>query len=297
MTIMEWNDRLNLGVELLDNAHRKLFSIMRRMLKLHENPENHKLMCQEGIKYLKNYTLKHFEEEESYMRSINYAGYEKHKRLHDNLRDRTLPTLEHETEQAGYSAESVQRFMGVIMAWLTQHIMMEDRAITGKVPTRYIHVRPKDEIHALEESISQIIQAMLGFKSQLVSECYHGENIGEIYFCRLYYTSANGAQIIVYIGFEENLVLAAASEMMGTRVKKVSKLTQSVVKQLSKSIVKNLGKYFAYLDSSSLKKDSMISYELLIKTFQNEYPPVSILFRTDEGYLVFCVQTSELQEQ
>ena len=54
MTVMKWNDRLNLGVEALDSAHRKLFSIMRRMAKLHENPDNYKLLCDEGIKYFKN---------------------------------------------------------------------------------------------------------------------------------------------------------------------------------------------------------------------------------------------------
>ena len=54
MTVLEWNDRLDIGVEPLDQAHKKLFSIMRRMAKLNENPDNYKLLCQEGIKYFKD---------------------------------------------------------------------------------------------------------------------------------------------------------------------------------------------------------------------------------------------------
>ena len=63
MTEIQWNDRLGIGVDQIDNAHKKLFAIINRMIKLNEDPKNQKLICEEGIKYFKNYTLKHFAEQ------------------------------------------------------------------------------------------------------------------------------------------------------------------------------------------------------------------------------------------
>lgn len=290
MTIMEWNDRLNIGVELVDNAHKKLFSIMRRMVKLQENPENYKLLCQEGIKYFKNYTLKHFSEEEEYMRSIQYHRYEMHKRLHDNLRDKTLPVLEKEMLETDYSIESVQHFMGVCMAWITQHIMSEDRAITGKVPMPRMTSRPENEIAAFCESVIGILKTILGLDAQTASEHYSGEDLGSMVFCRLSYRTEKGKPVRAYLGFEEPLVLTAVSEMMGAHVKKVDKMALSAVQLLSESIMKNLSQQFVYADACKLEKENIISYEIMQKLFLNACPAVSLLFRTEAGYFVCCVQ-------
>lgn len=292
MTVMEWNDRLNLGVEALDSAHRKLFSIMRRMAKLHENPDNYKLLCEEGIKYFKNYTLQHFSEEEAYMRSIGYARYEIHKQLHDNLRDNTLPVLEKEVLETNYSVESVQHFMGICMAWLTQHIMNEDRAITGSVPATgpQLSSRPEDEIAALMHAASQIIHTTLGLEAETASTHYHGEPVGNMVFCRLIYQSEKGKPIRAYLGFEDSLILAAVSEMMGTRVPKVNKMALSCMRHLAQSVMSKLAQHFAYADSCRLQKENMITAEIAMKLFQNESPLASFLYRTKEGYLVFCVQ-------
>ena len=290
MTVLEWNDRLDIGVEPLDQAHKKLFSILRRMAKLNENPDNYKLLCQEGIKYLKNYTLQHFSEEENYMQSIHYDRYEMHKRLHDNLRDKTLPVLEKEVLQTGYSVESVQHFMGVCMAWLTQHIMSEDRAITGKVPQPHLTSRPKDETAAIVQSVIRIIKTILGMDAEIASEHYNGENAQTMIFCRLTYESEQGRPVRAYVGLEDRLILTAVSEMMGMRLHKLDKISLAAVPQLSKSIMKNLSQQFSYADPCHLKKENLISYEIMLKALENNYPAISLLFRTQAGYLTFCLQ-------
>lgn len=291
MTVMEWNDRLNIGVDLIDDAHQKLFSIMRRMAKLQENPDNYKLLCQEGIKYFKSYTLRHFAEEENYMQSIQYRRYEMHKRLHDNLRDKTLPMLEKEVLEADYSQESVQRFMGVCMAWLTQHIMNEDRAITGKIPPLQQNTAEKDMIEAMSQSVIRILQTTLGIDAEVASEHYQGEPAGNMTFCRLMYQSGNGKSILAYLGFEDRLILSAVSEMMGTQVKKVDKMSLSATQLIARSIMKSLRQQFPDVLAYRLEKENLISYEIMYKTIQNACPPVSILFRTSCGYFVFCIQS------
>ena len=128
----EWNNHFNIGVDSIDNAHRKLFSIVRRLIHVSKDENNGQWACAEGIKYFKTYAIEHFTDEETYMKSINYEGYEIHKRLHDGMRYKTLPALEKDLLESDYSQESIQHFLGICLGWLTAHIMIEDRAITGK---------------------------------------------------------------------------------------------------------------------------------------------------------------------
>ncbi len=74
---VKWNDRMNIGVESIDKAHKRLFSIMRKLqISMSGDEDGRKRVCIEGIKYFKSYALKHFAEEEEYMQSIDYDGYE-----------------------------------------------------------------------------------------------------------------------------------------------------------------------------------------------------------------------------
>lgn len=110
---MVWHDRFNIGVDIIDKEHKKLFSVMNRLLAFSEEEMKSQWVCQEGIKYFKGHAMKHFSEEEAYMASIEYAGYETHRRIHDYFRLNTLPALEQELETTNYSPDSVKHFLGV----------------------------------------------------------------------------------------------------------------------------------------------------------------------------------------
>lgn len=86
----------NMHKKLHCQVHKKLFSIVAivgKLIALNEDSAKQQHACREGIKYFKNYTLKHFAEEESYMRSINYSEYAMHQSLHDNMQNKTLPAF------------------------------------------------------------------------------------------------------------------------------------------------------------------------------------------------------------
>lgn len=89
-----WQERFNIGVSFIDEEHKKLFSILNKLFEYSKEDEKSQWVCQEGIKYFKDHAMKHFSEEESYMASIHYIGYETHRRLHDNFRKKTIPALE-----------------------------------------------------------------------------------------------------------------------------------------------------------------------------------------------------------
>ena len=139
MKAIEWNDRFSIGVEIVDHAHQKLFSIVRKLNRLSQNSRKNEWTCMEGIKYFKNYAMTHFAQEEAYMRSVGYGGYEMHKRLHDNMVNHTLPVFEMELVKSGYSEDVLAQFLNFCSGWLTEHILIEDRAITGKVSSKWVH--------------------------------------------------------------------------------------------------------------------------------------------------------------
>ena len=39
MNSVQWNDRFNIGVEIVDKAHRRLFSIVGKMIALNEDEQ------------------------------------------------------------------------------------------------------------------------------------------------------------------------------------------------------------------------------------------------------------------
>ena len=195
MQQIQWQDRFNIGVEVVDHAHRELFSIVQKILELYVERHESKFACVEGIKYFKAYALKHFAEEEAYMREIGYAGYLTHKRLHDRMRKETLPALERELKTTDFSTEAVQHFIGVCIGWLTGHIIMEDRAITGKLSRELALPQPDDERSLVRTVILRPLQEMFGPDVQFVGTCSAGNMIRDVRYYEMTYSGRKGSKL------------------------------------------------------------------------------------------------------
>ena len=287
---IEWNERFNIGVEEVDKAHRRLFSVVRKLMELSEDEKRGRWVCEEAIKYFKSYTVKHFAQEEEYMRSIHYSGYEVHKRLHDVMRDKTIPALEKDLVESDYSREAMQHFVGISLGWLTGHILIEDRAITGRIPNRWNEVLPKDEIMAVEKVVSKTIMEVFKLDTRIVSDQYAGEDFGKSIFYRITYRSAKGRRIQVFLVLEEQLVLHKVGEMLDVNFKKVDKVVLDATKQLSQQMIKRMGMYFKFLRQFEFEKDHVLTAEQFEKDFESGYPRYSLLFDTGMGYFAFCLK-------
>ena len=189
-----WDDRFNIGVEIIDKEHKKLFKIMNKLFTANEHEKKSGWFCQEGIKYFKDHAIKHFSEEEAYMESIGYQGLEMHKRLHADFRMRTLPSLEKELEKTGYCEEAISHFLGVCAGWLIGHTLTEDHAIAGNEETKWASLLPEEEQEAVKQTILQLLQDMFRLQAQVISECYGGEKFGSGIYYRLIYATQEGSQ-------------------------------------------------------------------------------------------------------
>lgn len=293
MNVVQWNNHYNIGVEVIDKAHRHLFSIIDKLISLNEDISKREHACREGIKFFKNYTLKHFAEEEAYMQSIGYSEYEMHKRLHDNLRDNTLPALEHELEEQNYSEDAVHHFLGICVGWLNGHILIEDFAISGKVSTKWIHHASDDAIVSLEKSILQSFQQLYHAKAELVSKHYKGENFScDKALCyRLTYLSDDNKKTQIYFLYEEQLILRLLGAMLGKQLPRIDQTIVYAIRELSQKFMKCISCHFLLDENFHLQKIDMMTFDQLVRTFDKDYPPYSLLFNVEKkGYFAFCVR-------
>lgn len=128
----EFSDDYLIGIDLIDREHRHLFALVERANHIVRNwSEEHNYdEITNILKELKEYTEIHFADEESYMRSINYEGYEAQKRAHDafisRLEELDLKKIEENPKE--YLSSLIEFLLG----WLINHILQVDKKIPVK---------------------------------------------------------------------------------------------------------------------------------------------------------------------
>ncbi len=233
--------------------------------------------------------MEHFSDEEAYMKSIGYGGYEIHKHLHDDMRYKTLPALEKDLLESNYSQESIHHFIGICLGWLTAHIMIEDRAITGKVSNKWKKDHTKEDTQALEDALADSIQEIFSLQTEVVSEHYSGEHFGNSIIDRLSYQSKEGKTFKMFLILEESLALQAVSSMLDMPLKKVDRLVINTIRQLSQQIAVQVGAHFTWPSQYHLKSNHIMTEEQFLQEYLEECFDYSLLFNTGNGYFAFCV--------
>lgn len=124
-----FTDEYRTGIEIVDKEHAELFRIIRRANDLiteellHDKYDEIMSVLDE----LRNYTIRHFADEEEYMANINYEGLAVQKKTHemfvDKLNDINLDDLDDNQQQ--YLIELVD----FLLMWLVNHILKMDKKI------------------------------------------------------------------------------------------------------------------------------------------------------------------------
>ena len=291
-----WRDRFNIGVEVIDKEHKKLFKIINKLFHFGEDEEKSQWVCQEGIKYFKDHAVKHFADEEEYMESIHYSGLEMHKRIHDDFREKTIPALEKELEQTDYSPDAVSHFLGVCTGWLLGHTLTDDRAITGEAVSKWDNLLPEEEHAAIREAILQLVYNMFQLDSQVVSESYSGEKFGKGVYYRLIYSNKEGKKWETILVFEEKLLINTVGKMIGVKTDKVNMVLVNAVRYTARQFVNCIMENFSSADEYEIKAENLLTYEQFKKIFERENPQFSLLFDTGKGYFAYCIIAPHLKE-
>lgn len=286
MEKVAWDDRFKIGVEIVDQAHAKLFRIVNKLFDISQDASTNQAAYVEGIKYLEAYSMTHFSEEEAYMRSVRYNGYAEHKRIHDNFRNKTLISLKRDLELSGYSVPAVQRFVGIMNNWLSEHIMLEDQAIVGKAVRQKKRDR-SSQIEIISRTVHRAVQDILQAETKLVSDDYKGQNIGNGYYCCQYYDMGGGVMLQLLLGVEDTLFLRGVGRIPGIRKRE---MTERDTLHVFKQLFEKMGRLFKVETEPEFGMENLLSRDGFRKEFMKGCP-CSLLYGTRSGALVFCYRS------
>ncbi|ANU53236.1 response regulator [Acutalibacter muris] len=288
---LEWQEEYNIGVEEIDKEHRRLFKIINKLMTASsENGDNYQRTCQEGIKFFRGHTLKHFADEELYMATMGYEGLERHKKIHKGFREDTLPALEQELEQDGYSQEAIEHFLGVCTGWLIGHTLTEDQAIAGKHISKWEELLPESELEALKKVIIQLVFDLFHLESKVVSDTYGGEKFGRgVYYRLVYGSKGEDVRQEVLMVFEEKLLVNTVGKILGIQTDRMDSMLVHAARYTARQFVGKVMEFIETGKNLELKEENLLSFEQFGEIFDREKPQVSLLFNTGgAGYFAYC---------
>lgn len=287
-----WNKQYDIGVDVIDKEHRKLFRILNKLFDFGQEEKKSQWVCREAVKYFKDHALQHFLDEEEYMQSVRYAEFDMHKRIHTNFRDTTLPALEKELEQTGYSEDAVDHFLGVCAGWLIGHTLIEDQAIiSGKALKKWENLLPEEEQAVMEQTIASQLHSMFQLKPRMISNCYAGEKFGDGIYYRLIYKTREKKKWEFFLIFEERLIVNTIGSVIDTKAKAVNAMLMNATRYVARQLVGNINEHFTSLEDSEVQEEQLLNYEQFQKVFEKHSPQFSLLFDTGKGYFAYCMAT------
>lgn len=289
-----WNNRYDIGVDIIDKEHRKLFRILNKLFDIGQKEEKSRWVCQEAVKYFKDHAIQHFQDEEDYMTSIDYAGFQMHKRIHDDFRKITLPALEKELEQTDYSENAVDHFLGVCAGWLIGHTLTEDQAIvSGESIKQWENLMPEEEQAAMGQAIISQLYGMFQLDSRLISNCYGGEKFGEGIYYRLIYNTKEKKRWEFLLVLEERLIVKTIGSVMESKSKTINVMIMNVARYTARQFVEHIKEHFPSLAEADVKEEQLLTYDQFQKVFEKHSPQFSLLFDTGKGYFAYCMTVGE----
>ena len=124
---IEWAESLSVGVNAIDEQHKTLFDKANKLFEAGKNNQA-KEFISELLDFLQDYTKKHFEDEEAYMRSINYPEYDLQVKMHTGF-IAEVDKLKKSYMESGYNIMVILNANQMVVDWLLKHISSEDKKI------------------------------------------------------------------------------------------------------------------------------------------------------------------------
>ncbi len=129
MALIEWQESYSVGVAKLDDDHKRLIDIIRRV----DEADKAGRSVQWVLEELRSYAEYHFRGEEERLAAAGYPDLEEHKREHHAFVE-WLTTVERTynmaPDAAFHIAETVNDYLS---EWLTHHILLIDMQYKGKL--------------------------------------------------------------------------------------------------------------------------------------------------------------------
>ena len=123
--LLPWSDKYSIGIAEIDKQHQTFFEAAHRLHDAIMNSAGEKVV-EETLQFLKDYVVKHFQDEEALMQRYDYPGLEDHKKLHVDF----LDTFDEFTSEWNVflapSQDLADRLLATTQDWLIEHIAESD---------------------------------------------------------------------------------------------------------------------------------------------------------------------------
>lgn len=125
--MFEWKEEYSVGIQSIDEQHKKLFEIGNRAYELLKNniyiDKYDKII--HIIEELKEYTVFHFTYEEKYLLENGYRKFFSHKVEHENFIQK-FREIEYNRIDDGQN-EYIMELLQFIFKWIDEHILIKDK--------------------------------------------------------------------------------------------------------------------------------------------------------------------------
>ncbi|MBN1184928.1 MAG: hemerythrin family protein [Bacteroidales bacterium] len=122
-TFFEWSDKFSVGIQEIDDQHKKLISIINHLYTAFLRNS----LCEEIediMQKLLDYADYHFTTEENYFEEFNYEHKNIHIEAHNKFIER-IKDIKEDVEDTNIKISS--SLMNFLRTWLTSHIQVEDQ--------------------------------------------------------------------------------------------------------------------------------------------------------------------------
>lgn len=134
MPALQWNENLETKINWQDNQHKELFNKINDLLDAMGKGKS-KDEVGNVFKFLENYVVFHFAEEEKQMTQFNFPGLNSHKTEHTKFKTTALD-LKSQLEKEGPSATLAIKTQRILVDWLTNHIGKIDKILGEFLKTK-----------------------------------------------------------------------------------------------------------------------------------------------------------------
>ncbi len=278
---MIWREEYALGIEALDKQHQGLFIAVNSLNDLLKtsNKRRSQRACFEALKYLENYTVVHFKDEEEYQQSIGYINYAQHKRQHDAFL-KTIAYTKLDLTQSDFSDVSIKRFVGVLTSWLLYHITNSDQGIVGKA-THFSDASSMSRM--LQNVMLKVTDEMFHIDPEVADDNYEGDFSDSDLFCVLDFSDQDEVEYRFILALEEHLALRTVGNIVGETLNEVDELVASAIEELANVLILQVLTLFHNSETFEGKQIKMIQPNQVWKCTPQEAPECSVLFSSNMG--------------
>lgn len=129
-----WNQKLETGNAMIDQQHKQLIIAINNLLQACSSGKGREEITR-TMKFLYDYTAKHFSDEEKLQVQYRYPDYTNHKRYHEEFK-KVVRDLATRLQAEGPSIALVGKVNTSIGGWLLNHIQKEDVKVAAHIKSQ-----------------------------------------------------------------------------------------------------------------------------------------------------------------